>query len=177
MAHSTPENSYAHTIASLIQSFTLLATATTAARVVRAIHDRRLGSDPSDETPPQQARLALAADSRALKETLYPLFVTLAADRRRDEGPDVVRMTRQFDRLQRLSDAVMLLHRVHQHLMSLFPHVPEQIVEEARILHLDAYSMLQEEGDGPRSDLLPVVERALVFADHVAKAARAIPPA
>lgn len=171
MPHATPEQNSPNAFASLVQAFALLATASAAARVVRALHDRRDGCDPSDLTPPARARTAIAADARELRELLYPLYVSFVAGADQDDGSDVARLTRQFDLLQRFSQAVALLHRVHQHLMSLFPEVSEDVVEEARELHLEAQSTLQHAAHDDQTQAVALAERALILADRLERAA------
>lgn len=157
-------------LGTLVQTFTLLMSASTATHVMRAIHDRRAGIDPSELEPPIQARSGLMAATRELQELLYPVFIAASAPHLPEESDSTV-LIRQFDILHRLTEGALVFHRIHQHLMSLYPAVPDAFVEDARMLHLEARAIVQNASDAPAGSTLEFAERALAFSRRVQRPA------
>lgn len=124
----------------------LLATLQTAWTVKGAIGERRAGRDPAAEQPAEDARAYLADAARELTRLHMQLLMAKVQAARRspsngeapagdeDAEPPArrVAVVRQFDVLMKLRRTDRLLHGAHQRLMSLYPAVSEELVEEAR---------------------------------------------
>ena len=120
--------------AAVLESMTLLATLSTAATVHESVAQRRAGRDPSAQEPAGQA----AARLRNTADTLMDLLMEMALSRvpleQRDEEP-LPHAVRHFDLLLKMRRAERLTQAAHQHLLSLYPDVSEELVEEARRTH------------------------------------------
>ena len=139
----------------------LLATLQTAWTVKGAIGERRAGRDPAAQQSADDARAYLAEAARELTRLHMQLLMAKVQAARPlpsassqsdglppdglppdgkpgDENPEPpargrrVAMVRQFDVLMKLRRTGRLLHSAHQRLMSLYPAVSEELVEEAR---------------------------------------------
>ncbi|PSQ76442.1 MAG: hypothetical protein BRD37_07045 [Bacteroidetes bacterium QH_8_67_23] len=132
----------------------LLATLQTATTVWEGVRERREGRDPAAQEAAGDARAYL--DDAAGELTRLHMQLLMAkvqadrasegntADRPSDDGSDdepappvssASRLTaavRRFDLLMKLRRTDRLLHGAHQRLMSLYPDVSEELVEEAR---------------------------------------------
>lgn len=132
MGHSTRMNTSDRSDAQL-QAMSLLATLRTAAEVCQAVALRRAGHDPSDQESPsdavRHARLALD-DLRQLALRLR-LSVVLTPDGEH-------RLVRSFEDRMMMARAARLLHLLHQRMLSLFPAVAPELLEDARILQAEA---------------------------------------
>ena len=128
----------------------LLATLQTATTVWEGVRERREGRDPAAQEAAGDARAYL--DDAAGELTRLHMQLLMAkvqadrasegntADRPSDDEPappvsSASRLTaavRRFDLLMKLRRTDRLLHGAHQRLMSLYPDVSEELVEEAR---------------------------------------------
>lgn len=147
--------------AAVLESMTLLATLSTAATVRESVAQRRAGRDPSAQEPTDRA----AARLRNARQTLMDLLMQMALSRvpleQRDEEP-LSHAVRHFDLLMKMRRAERLTQAVHQHLLSLYPDVSEELVEEARRTHDEIERFLEEapaDAEGPH--LSDVLERGM----------------
>ena len=147
--------------ASLVQTLTLISSASTATRVMRAVVDRRKGVDPSEQEVPDQATTGLRASLDELQALLVPVLVASAVVDA-EELEERPRLIRHFDELQRLAEVVILMHRVHQRLLSVYPQVADDVVEEARALHKEAVEAADQFGDCEEA-IRPLLVRILDF--------------
>lgn len=133
----------------VLRTMVLLATLSTAAEVRHAVRERRAGRDPSGQEAAADARAFLAQSVAELQEMLMGLQASLVyTTREHDEAP-LPGLVRRFDDLMKLGRAARLLHLIHQRLLSLYPAVPEEVVEETRLVQLQA-ARLVEAGDDVR---------------------------
>lgn len=149
--------------AALAHTFALVSAASAAVRVLKAVRDRRDGRDPSDQEAASDAADALNASVRELEALLIPVFVSSAVSADDSQSNQGVRLVRHFDRLHRAWEAASLLHRIHQRLLSLYPAVPETLVEEARVLQQDAAAAADCEVDEAPPHSGPLFERIHAF--------------
>jgi len=155
--------------AAVLESMTLLATLSTAATVHESVAQRRAGRDPSAQEPAGQA----AARLRNTADTLMDLLMEMALSRvpleQRDEEP-LPHAVRHFDLLLKMRRAERLTQAAHQHLLSLYPDVSEELVEEARRTHDEIERFLRAalaEADGPHlSDVLEHGMSLVVWIRH-----------
>ena len=147
----------------VLQSMTLLATLSTAEDVRSSIDERRAGCDPSaqESQPIATSYLRSAADDlQALLMQLLLSHVNL----RYDHDAELALAVRHFDERMKLRRIVRLLQGMHQRLLSLYPGVSEQLVEEARTVHRDAEALLDSDVEAFVEELGPVLERGLSLA-------------
>lgn len=160
MSLSSPDDPGGETDTTL-PPMALLATLQTAWTVKGAIGERRAGRDPAAQQSADDARAYLAEAARELTRLHMQLLMAKVQAARPlpsassqsdglppdglppdgkpgDENPEPpargqrVAMVRQFDVLMKLRRTGRLLHSAHQRLMSLYPAVSEELVEEAR---------------------------------------------
>lgn len=148
----------------------LLSTLSTAAGIVSAMRERRLGRDPADQQAPEVVLPSLAGEMRELTNYLVALRTSLVAAEREAEGR--VALIRTLSDLILLGGFARNLHVVHQHLMSLYPAVEEDLVEAARYLHA-ACVRLTEHSDPSHERLAAFIEEA---DDFLAVLRKSIPP-
>ncbi len=118
--------------AAVLESMALLATLSTARDVGRSVAARRAGADPAAQEPADVATPALRRAVRDLNEVLMQLLLGHMHVRHQDED-DLASAVRHFDLLMKLQRAGQLLHAIHQRLLSLYPDVSTELVEEARL--------------------------------------------
>ena len=153
--------------AAVLQSMTLLATLSTAEEVRESMAERRAGRDPSAQAPPDLAAARLHDAGETLMDLLMQLVLGQVPDR--DDDEELAHAVRHFDLLMKLRRAERLVTTMHQHLLSLYPEVSEELVEEARHVHGDIDALLDmdpgdmDSGDASPSALPDVLERGLSF--------------
>lgn len=155
MAERTPADAEAH----LWQTMALLASLATAADVWKDVAARRMGRDPSAQEPASVVRPFLREAGTELASLLMRLQAGLASP-----PAASVLLVRRFDSLMMLRRVARLLHRIHQRLLSLYPDVPEQLVEEARLLE-KASAALLDETTAYEARLSALLPRALRFVE------------
>lgn len=121
------------TESAVLGSMVLLATLSTVAEVWHAVRERRAGRDPSEQESPAVALPSLRAARRELGERALRLQASLACTPAEAEA-HLPRLVRRFDDLMTLRRVGRLLQRIHQCLLSLYPGVSEDLVEEVRYL-------------------------------------------
>lgn len=147
----------------VLQTMTLLATLSTAEEVRSAVAERRAGRDPSAQEPQQVAVPYLRAAASELQELLMQLLLS-HVNIRYDHDEELATVVRHFDERMKLRRIVRLLQGMHQRLLSLYPDVSEELVEEARVVHRDAEALLESEVENFVEELGAVLERGLSLA-------------
>ncbi|PSQ77730.1 MAG: hypothetical protein BRD33_01960 [Bacteroidetes bacterium QH_6_63_17] len=149
--------------AAVLESMTLLATLSTAATVRESVAERRAGYDPSAQEPAGRAAARLRTAGRTLMDVLMQLALSRVPLAQGDED-QLSHAVRHFDVFLKLRRAERLTQAMHQHLLSLYPDVSEELVEEARTTH-DAIDRFLDtapaDTEGP--DLSDVLERGVSF--------------
>ena len=148
----------------------LLSTLSTAAGVISAMRERRLGRDPADQQAQEVVLPSLAAEIRQLEDYLIALRTSLVAAEREEEGR--IALIRTLSDLMLLGGFARNLHVVHQHLMSLYPAVDVTLVEAARVLHASCGRLI-EDSDPSHERMGAFVEEA---DDFIASVRRSMPP-
>lgn len=120
----------------LLDSMVLLSVLSTAAEVRHTIEQRRIGHDPSEQEAEEYVRNYLHQACEELKEGFVRLYIQQVCGV--EQGP--VRHLDQSLLLQRLSRE---LHVVHQRLLSLYPAVEDEVVEQVRLLEQQASELLE----------------------------------
>ncbi|NBC86785.1 MAG: hypothetical protein GVY25_11405 [Bacteroidetes bacterium] len=152
----------ASTVASVLQSMTLLATLSTAENVRSSVAQRRAGLDPSAQEPPGRASASLRTTGRELMDLLMQVVLGHMHLVEQDERPIAVAV-RHFDLLMKLRRSERLLHNMHQRLLSLYPDVSESLVEEARAVHGEIERLIEADEEDLLANLDTAAERAISF--------------
>ena len=127
-SHEAPDS------AAVLESMTLLATLSTATEVREAVQERRTGRDPAAQAPSDVATARLHEARRTLMDRLMQLVLgRLSLERLANDS--LGHAVRHFDLLMKLRRAERLTKTMHQHLLSLYPDVSEELIEEARRVH------------------------------------------
>ncbi|NBB72784.1 MAG: hypothetical protein GVY35_03785 [Bacteroidetes bacterium] len=147
----------------VLQTMALLATLSTAEDVRTAIAERRAGRDPSAQEPQPVAVSYLSTAAPALQELLMQLLLS-HVNLRFDHDEALALAVRHFDERMKLRRIVRLLQGMHQRLLSLYPTVSEELVEEARLVHRDAEALLDSDVEPFIDQLGAVLERGLSLA-------------
>lgn len=146
--------------AAVLQSMTLLATLSTAADVGRGISERRAGRDPSAQEPTDVAAPHLHAAANELQDLLMQLFLGRVHVAHAEESYLTVAV-RHFDILIKMNRIERLLQVMHQRLLSIYPDVSEELVEEARIVHSDCNTLRDASLRNFVRNLDPFLDQAL----------------
>jgi D-alanine-D-alanine ligase len=134
----------------------------TAAEVRHKINQRRSGHDPSSLEASPAVRSYLSGSLPELRELMMRLRIMLAVDG--EDDPDAVEtLIRQGDRLMLVNRIRIMMHTVHQRLMSLYPEVSDEAVETARRLADSFRAFLDPEQEDAAADLDAGVEDGLLF--------------
>ena len=149
--------------AAVLQSMTLLATLSTAAEVHAAVSERRAGRDPSAQEPHQVTVPYLHKAAGELQGLLMQLLLS-HVNIRHDPEADLALVVRHFDERMKLWQVTRLLQGMHQRLLSLYPDVSEELVEEARIVHRQAEALFDSDVDDFVEVLSDFLERGLGLA-------------
>ncbi len=153
----------------LVRSLVLMSTMSTAADVVSGMAERRRGLDPTTEESPDIARPYL----RAAADDLDDHLVALRAGRalRGAESSPTLPLARSINEVLLLNRLTRLFHGIHQRLLSLYPSVPEELVEQARILQgvfadeRDRFGRKPTSGLVEEAEIFNVALRALVSSE------------
>lgn len=152
--------------AAVLQSMTLLATLQTAMDVREAVEGRRTGRDPSGQEPPEITRPYLRVADQELQELHLQLLAGhLLALQTGEES--LAASVRRFDLLMKLRRVERLLHGAHQRLLSLYPEVSEELIEEARTTHGVCTVLLEAEEDAFLMHLPSLLRQLSAFAAHL----------
>jgi hypothetical protein len=154
-----------------LRMLTLLATLTTAGEVRHAIRERRDGRDPSQQEEPKVVIPLLLQVGEELAALLLQIRASLVIAVVEGDGV-VVAPTRHMLRVLRLNQVVHLLHRIHQRLLSLYPDVSEDLIEEGRLLHSESRAYIQDETDAGYEEQVELIDRLLDFTVRMERSVR-----
>lgn len=152
---------------SQFRAMVLLSTLRTAAEVRHAIEERRAGRDPSEQEAEQPVRAYLTGALDELRALAARLRVGLVV-----EPDERVALVRAFEDRLALARAVRTLHVVHQRLLSLYPAVPEALVEATRLRQREAERLAGADGAGFRTALALWLDRLGTLCEGLEKALR-----
>ncbi|MFQ5568212.1 MAG: hypothetical protein ACE5G0_00970 [Rhodothermales bacterium] len=148
--------------AAVWQAMVLFSTLSTATEVWRAARERRAGHDPSEQEEAVFVRSYLREAAGVLQARLMRMQAGLIQAEREEPGY-LAALVRRYHDLMALHRVVKHLHVVHQRLLSLYPGIPEVLVEEARLLEGEGHVLLEAESNVFLAQLGPFLHRALVF--------------
>ncbi|MEM1117181.1 MAG: hypothetical protein AAGJ11_11790 [Bacteroidota bacterium] len=113
----------------------LVAAARAAVNAARAVDDRRMGRDASEQEPEAPVRIDLTRLGDRVSEFVVRLRLRVVAG-----APDAeaAALAQAFEDRLLLDDAAQTLGRAHQKLMSLYPAVEDALVEDTRVLAAEA---------------------------------------
>lgn len=152
--------------AAVWQAVALFSTLSTAATVWHAAQERRAGRDPSEQEEALLVRSYLRTANGELQALLMQLRASLISVDRSEEGR-IVSFVRRFHHLMGLYRLSRFLGVIHQRLLSLYPDVAEEVVEEARVLARRAGLFLEAEGEVFYLLLEPFLEETLCFSTRL----------
>lgn len=117
----------------LLRAMTLLATLRAAAEVRHSISERKEGHDPSSQETDAVASSYLIQAEDEVRTSLLQLRASIVIAQ--SESDDAVSANvRRFSDLTRIHNLAHILQRIHQRLLSLYPRVSEELIEEARLI-------------------------------------------
>lgn len=154
------------TESSVLRSMVLLSTLSTAAEVWYVTKERRAGRDPSTLEHSCVVKPFLFETSVTLREMIFRLRANLLSC---SDGRNyyVIRLVRRFDNLLILQRISRRLHLVHQRLLSLYPEVDADLIEEARILGNKSIEVVETESESELSAFVLYLDRLLDFTAEV----------
>lgn len=148
-----------------LRAFALLATLRTANEVRYALAERRAGRDPSEQEGAPGVRAYLAGVLPELRGLVARLRLSLIV-----APEERVALVRAFEDRMALSRLARELHVVHQRLLSLYPGVPEGLVELARRQQAEAERLAGTSGDAFAPVLTAWLDRSDDLFEGLAKA-------
>jgi hypothetical protein len=151
--------------ATAFHAMALVASARAALGTARQIASRRAGRDPSEQEPEAPVRADLAVLRDALAEQVVRLRLRAVVGP--PEAPAAA-LAQQFEDRLLLDDVARTTRRAHQKLLSLYPAVPDDLVEEARQLAVEAERGALADDVDARLDRL--AGRAADWLDRLGKA-------
>ncbi|MEM1041130.1 MAG: hypothetical protein AAGI91_00730 [Bacteroidota bacterium] len=148
-----------------LHALVLVSTLRTAAEVQRALAERRAGRDPSEQEAAQPVRAYLRTAVPELRGLVARLRVSLVVAREEQAA-----LVQAFEDRLTLSRLARELHIVHQRLLSLYPAVPDALVEAARLRQQEAERLAVASGDGFEALLILWLDRTADFFEGLEKA-------
>ncbi len=159
-----------------LRTLTLLAVLSTASEVRHGIRERRAGRDPSDQERPEHAIDALLQAGEELAGHLMQIRSGLVISV--VEGDETaVAPTRHMLIVLRYNRVLRLLHRVHQGLLSLYPAVVEDVVEEARVFMARCQRIMHDELEASYEEQVLLIDHLLDFSVRMERVVRSLPAA
>ena len=147
----------------LFRIMTLLATLSAATEVKYRIEERKAGRDASEQEDEEFATSFLYEAEDELRTSLVNLRAGFIL--KDDASEDLIsNSVRRFSDLSRLHGMCSLLQRMHQRMLSLYPSISEELVEEARQLITACEALLELDDE---KGVPPFVQRALQFCDNL----------
>jgi hypothetical protein len=143
----------------------LLASLRTAVEVCNALTLRRAGRDPSEQEESEPARNHLREAREELRQVVTRLRISVVI-----EDSQETALVRAFEDRTLMAHAARSLHLVHQRLLSLYPEVPEDLVEGARRLQAEAARLATYGADGFTNALVAWCDAAVAFLEDLAAA-------
>lgn len=145
--------------AAVLESLTLLATLSTASDVRHAVAERRAGRDPSAQEPVGRAQGRIREACTPLTNTALHLLRSTVPTAS-DEVP-MAAVVRHFDERMHVYRMGQWAHDIHQALLSLYPRVSEELVEEARAVSDLADALAEAPTEAFADELHTVAQQAL----------------
>ena len=125
-----------------VETAALLSTLSVAAEWMSAYQTRREGRDPSEQQPPDVAQ----HEGKIAGADLADLSMRLVASLTLEEERGAPALLRRLDQMLVLRRMGNLLTVLHQHLLSLYPAVSEELAESARNAVRDRAALAAREG-------------------------------
>ena len=148
----------------LFRIMTLLATLSAATEVKFRIEERKAGRDASEQEDEEFALSYLIEAEDELRTALVNVRAGFVLD---DASADpIAKSVRRFSELSRIRSMCSLLQLMHQRMLSIYPQISEELVEEARQLIIACEALLELEDE---KGVPPFVQRALLFCDELAE--------
>lgn len=138
----------------LFDSMMLLSVLSTAADVHNVINRRRAGQDPRAQEKLSDVRSYLSGAIDRLEEGFVRLFMQHVCISEHEE-------VRQMDQLLLVRRLSRELHLVHQRLLSLYPGVPGEQIEDVRSLEQRCEAFPGSSPEYSVEDLTTIVDRGL----------------
>lgn len=113
----------------------LVAAARAALNAARTVDDRRRGRDASEQEPEAPVRVDLVRLGAVVAEYVVKLRLRVVAGMLDTEA---AALAQAFEDRVLLDDCAVALGRAHQKLLSLYPAVDDVLVEETRVLAVEA---------------------------------------
>lgn len=151
--------------ATAFHAVALVAAARTALRAARSVSDRRAGRDPSAQEPEAPVRVDVAALADRLAGLGVRLQLRAVAGVPESEA---AALAQAFEDRLLLDEVAQDARRTHQKLLSLYPAVPDAVVEEAR--QLAARAAEAAHADAFEEELGPLARRLGAWLDDVQEA-------
>jgi len=167
--NSAPHDN-AHAEAAVWQAMALFSTVTTAVQVWHAASERRAGRDPSAQEAKPFVRIYLHRAAGALQAQFMQLQAGLVQAERAEAEDYVAALVRRYNDLMVLHGIAEHLKVVHQRLLSLYPEVPEALVEEARVMQQAGSTLLETGDDAFPARVQSFVRRGLLFTGRLHQA-------
>ena len=145
---------------------TLLATLSAATEVKYRIEERKAGRDASAQEDEAFAASYLQEAEDELRTSLVNLRAGFILHEY-ESSDTTATSIRRFSDLSQLHSMTSHLQRMHQRMLSLYPHISEELVEEARMLVATCESLLELEEDQYKTRAPLFVQRALQFCDNL----------
>lgn len=135
------------------RAIVLMATLSAAAEVVHGMMERREGRDPAGQEDPAEAGAWLRSAVAEIEEYLQSLQAAIVIGEKvaEDEPYSLSRRMTVVMLLQQLS---RLLHVTHQRMLSLYPQVAEDIIEETRLVQAECARMCEGWSEGMENFLV-----------------------
>ncbi len=159
-----------HAEAAVAEALSLFSTLTTAADVWNSINERRAGHDPTTQEGAHWVRPYLKEAARELTDVLVELHASLSTSCDQEHVDRRMRLVRRGSELMLIQRAARMLQPIHQRMLSLYPDIPEALVEEARQLQTTATRLLDTDADMHHPDASRFVRRAVSFCDALHRA-------
>ena len=151
--------------AALLRTMTLLSTLNLAAELAFGMRERKAGRDPSAENDASVVQPELAEISTTLRTLAFQLesSTILTSPEEADATQSQAFTVQRYVDLMRLQKVGQLLHRLHQHLLSLYPTIDEVMAEEARLLENACNTTRNASTNQFAAHLLPFLQRLKAF--------------
>ncbi len=160
--------------AALLRTMTLLSTLNLAAALALGMRERKAGRDPSAENDAAVVQPELVEISTTLRSLAFQLESSTIlgnSPEATDAAHTQAFTVQRYVDLVRLQKVGQLLHRLHQHLLSLYPAIDEALAEEARLLENACTVARDAATDEFAVYLLPFLQQLKAFLRSVSASA------
>ena len=161
---------------SLLHTMSLLSALSAAVEIASGMHERRAGVDPTEQEREDVARSSLLEERDVAQQALLQLRASLVIGQDEDNDP-LAYSVRRFNQLQQFNRLIPLFQRIHQRLLSLYPLVSEELVEEAREMVQKTATIIDAAGGNRyHEEAGAFVERSSAFCARLLREIDTIPP-